>query len=174
MKSPTAFFEGWWLSVIVLIGWWSRSRISDESDDGRRLQGRFFSRLVHSIQYYTRSQRFFFLYFDTTGWFKRKTPNFFRRQCPRRFWEIDPEILHTCSMRPCRAINDFFFLFFRQIYIFFVCWGIFGSEGNPHFPRKQTNKTTHSLKAPQGHTKHVQNFRVYLSKTAWTFGVLCG
>ena len=47
-----------------------------------------------------------------TGWFKHKTPNSFRVQCPRRFWEMDPEILHTRLMCPCRAFTKGIFLFF--------------------------------------------------------------
>ena len=31
------------------------------------------------------------------GWFKHKTLNSFRCQCPRRFFAFDPEILHTYS-----------------------------------------------------------------------------
>ena len=31
-----------------------------------------------------------------TGWFKHKTQNSFRMQCPRRFLELDSEILHKC------------------------------------------------------------------------------
>ena len=38
-------------------------------------------------------------YFDAslgyTGWFKRKPRNSFRRLCPFRFWELDPEKLHV-------------------------------------------------------------------------------
>ena len=30
-------------------------------------------------------------------------------KCPRHFWEIDPEFLHTCLICPCRAFDVFFF-----------------------------------------------------------------
>ena len=40
-----------------------------------------------------------------------KPQNSFRCQCPRRFWEVDPEILHTCLVCPCRAFNECIFLF---------------------------------------------------------------
>ena len=49
-----------------------------------------------------------------TGWFKHKTSNSFRVQCPRRFWVITPEMLHSCFMCPCRGLlrMAFFFLSF--------------------------------------------------------------
>ena len=63
-----------------------------------------------------------------TGWFKHKTQNSFRCQCPRRFWELDPEFLHTCLVCPCRAFNEFSSSsFFRPIFGFLYFLGIFGS-----------------------------------------------
>ena len=41
----------------------------------------------------------------------------FRVQCPRRFSEIDPKILQTCLMCPCRAFYERVCLFFRS----FLC-----------------------------------------------------
>ena len=35
-----------------------------------------------------------------------------KSKCPRCFWEIDPEILHTRLMCPCRAFTKGIFLFF--------------------------------------------------------------
>ena len=66
----------------------------------------------------------------STGWFKHKTPNSFRVRCPRRFWEMDPEFMHTCLMCPCRAFYESFFFFFslfRQVFGFLIFFGIFGS-----------------------------------------------
>ena len=75
-----------------------------------------------------------------TGWFKRKTQNSFRCQCPRRFWELDPEILHVCLVCPCQACNGCFCFFsFRQILRFSFFRGIFVSEETPHFRRKKKN-----------------------------------
>ena len=40
-----------------------------------------------------------------------------KSKCPRRFLELDPQIMHTCLMCPCRASYEwvlFLFLFFRQ------------------------------------------------------------
>ena len=42
------------------------------------------------------------------GWFKLIAPNSFSVQCPRRFCELDPEMLHTCFTCPCRAVIVFF------------------------------------------------------------------
>ena len=76
-----------------------------------------------------------------TCWFKGITPNSFRVQRPRRFSEIDPEILHTCLMCPCRTFSEwgFLFLFFSARYLGFWVFGIFGSKGIPHFQREKNN-----------------------------------
>ena len=94
-----------------------------------------------------------------TGWFKHKIPNYFRVQCPRLFWEIGPEMLHTCSMCPCRAFHEwgsFVFLFFRQMFDFFYFWGYLGLKGS-HFSSeiKQKNKKKHAYKARQVNIEHV-------------------
>ena len=80
---------------------------------------------------------------------------------PRRFWELDPEILYTCSMCPCRAFYESFFF---QLFCFFSpkMWDIL----RPKYPQK-TKKTNiwrkkenenkkKSFKARQGHTKHMR------------------
>ena len=54
----------------------------------------------------------------TTGWFKHITPNYFRVQRSRRFWETDPEILHACLMCPCRALYKCLSFLFRQMFGF--------------------------------------------------------
>ena len=45
--------------------------------------------------------------YDAKPWFLHFTAR--KSKCPRRFWEIDPENLHTCSMCPCRAFYEWGF-----------------------------------------------------------------
>ena len=79
-------------------------------------------------------------------------------KCPRRFWELDPGILHACLMCPCRAFYECFF--FRRMW------------GPPRLQKTQKpkqKKNNHSLKARQGHIQHVCKIAgSWLSKTAWT------
>ena len=52
-----------------------------------------------------------------TDWSKHITPNFFRVQCPRRFWEIRPwSFVHVFNV-PLPSLLRFCF-FFRQIFGF--------------------------------------------------------
>ena len=37
------------------------------------------------------------------------TFNALQSKCPRRFWEMDPEVLHACLMCPCQALYECFF-----------------------------------------------------------------
>ena len=64
---------------------------------------------------------------------KHQTPNSFRDQCPRHFWDIDPEILHVFHVfdvpLPCLLRIDFCF-FFR--------WK-FGIPEDPFIPRGTLN-----------------------------------
>ena len=82
--------------------------------------------------------------------------NGLRVECPRRFWEIDPEILHTCSMCPCRAFYqwDLFSFFFASYLGFCIFWDIWVLR-DPVFPaKKKKNKNKKkSSKARQGHIK---------------------
>ena len=76
-----------------------------------------------------------------TGWFKHQTPSSFRCQCPRRFLELDPEILHTCLMCPCRALNECFFsVFFARYVGFCIFWDIWVLR-NPTFSAKKAKNT---------------------------------
>ena len=88
-----------------------------------------------------------------TGWFKHKTPNSFRRQCPRRFWELDPELLHTCLMCPCRAFNECFFfrffVFFTRCLGFCIFWRYLGFKG-PHIFAEKNKKTNNSIRKRLG------------------------
>ena len=82
-----------------------------------------------------------FVMMPDTGWFKHKPPNSFRRQCPRRFWVSDPEILHTCLMCPCRAFDECFsFLFFARYLIFCIFWKYLGLKGPHIYGRKRKKK----------------------------------
>ena len=48
-------------------------------------------------------------------------PNLPRVGRSRRFWEMDPDLLHTCSTRPCQPVTQHFFLppfLVRQIFRF--------------------------------------------------------
>ena len=46
-------------------------------------------------------------------WFLHLTAQ--KSKCPRRFWELDPAILHTYLMCPCRGFYEcVFLLFFRR------------------------------------------------------------
>ena len=78
------------------------------------------------------------------GWFKHKTPNSFRCQRPRRFWELDPEILHACLVYPCRAFNEwgFLVLVFSSDFWVLVNFGIFGSWRDPTFSAKKKKKNS--------------------------------
>ena len=67
----------------------------------------------------------------TTGWFKHKIPKSLTCQCPRHFWELDPEILRTCLRCPCRRVNDYLFNFSPDIWGFGFLGGYLGLNG-PH------------------------------------------
>ena len=76
-----------------------------------------------------------------TGWFKHKKPKSLQSSMPtRRFWEIDPEILHTCLICPCQACYEWgfrFFVFFRQIFGFFFFFLDIWVLRGPTFPAKK-------------------------------------
>ena len=90
---------------------------------------------------------------SVTGWFKHTTPNCFRRQCPRRFWELDPEILHVfwCAPAEPSRMGVFCFLFFRQTFGFCFCFWYLGLKETPHFRRKKNKKENNIRKRPAGH-----------------------
>ena len=56
-------------------------------------------------------------------------------KCPRRFWEIDPEILHTCSMCPCRAFYEWGF---RFLFFSLEMW----HHSRPKYSKKYKNPNT--------------------------------
>ena len=63
-----------------------------------------------------------------------------RAQCPRRFRGIDPEMLHTCLVGPCRGFYVFFVFFPPDIWVF-VFLGYSNLKGS-HIPRENRQ---HSL-----------------------------
>ena len=78
-----------------------------------------------------------------------------RSKRPGRFWDTDPEILHTFSACPCRGLTRVFFsfFFFDEQY-----WAKVG----PHFPknlswqksrRKQRTRQEHRVRPSQGHVE---------------------
>ena len=48
--------------------------------------------------------------YDAKPWFLHLIAQ--KSKCPRRFWELDPEFLHTCFMCPCRAYYECVFCSF--------------------------------------------------------------
>ena len=80
------------------------------------------------------------------GWFKHKTPNSFRCQRPRRFWELDPEILHVFSapLPSLERMEVFCFLFFSSdIWVCVFFWDIWVSR-DPTFSAEKTHTHTHT------------------------------
>ena len=69
--------------------------------------------------------------YDAKPWFLHFTAQ--KSKCPRRFWQIDPEKLHTCLMCPCRAFYECVFLFF------FFNWK-FGVPWDPDIAKKNKKK----------------------------------
>ena len=94
-------------------------------------------------------------------------------KCPRRCWEIDAEILHTCFTCPSRGLTPVFFFFF-----FFFIANIW-AKGGPLFQKiltdkktgaKKQNKNQQQVRSSQGHIENVfKNFTAWIKKTAWTF-----
>ena len=87
---------------------------------------------------------------------------------------MDPEILHTCFICPCRTGDEwgFLFVFFPpDICVFFFGYSdLKGSHVSGEKKKKQTEKKIVNG-SPGAYGTRVQKFRVYLSKTAWTFGL---
>ena len=61
-------------------------------------------------------------------------------------------------------------MFFARYSRFRILWDIWVKR-DPIFPAK---KQTIVNGSPEAYKTRVQKFRVYLSKTGWTFGPLCG
>ena len=91
-------------------------------------------------------------------------------KCPRRFWELDPGILHACLMCPCRA--------------FYECFFFSPNVGSPKTPKNTKTKTEKKQSFVEGsagaHSTRVQNCRVLTLKNGVDidrrlkeFGFLC-
>ena len=102
-------------------------------------------------------------------------------KCPRRFQEIDPEVMHTCLMCPCQSFYDCVFFFAGNV-------GSVKTEiskkirKQKYLAEKKTiakKRKKHSQKTRQGHIKHVRKISGSISQKRrghWTlkeFGVLC-
>ena len=87
------------------------------ADDGQ-IRTRYTTRTWYRLHRYSYFIHYIFIH---TVWFKHKTLSSLRCQCPRRFGEVDPEILYTV---PCRAFNERFSSFFFARYLGF-CTRIF-------------------------------------------------
>ena len=101
-------------------------------------------------------------------WFLHFTAQ--KPKCPRRFWEIDPEILHTCLV--C-TFYDFFFFFSR-----WKCGipqdPIFPKIQNPKYlAKKKEGKKIILKRLGRGCNKHVCNIQRRGHWTLKEFGVLC-
>ena len=81
---------------------------------------------------------------------------------------MDPEMLHTCSTCPSRGLTRVFFppfLFFAEKY-----WAkVVHISRNVSTDEKPSEKNKHRVGSSQEHIEDVQNFTVWIEKTAWTF-----
>ena len=110
-------------------------------------------------------------------WFLHVTAQ--KSKYPRRFWELDPEFLYTCLMCPCRAFYECFFCF---LFFFAENVGSLKTQISPKNTKTQISdgkSKNYSLKARQGHLKHVWKTPGSNSRKRrghWhlkEFGVLC-
>ena len=70
-------------------------------------------------------------------------------KCSRRFLELDPDCLHTCSMSPCRAVDILFYYFA----------GNFGSPKTQTSPKNKhlvENKIKHSVERLKASTTSME------------------
>ena len=80
-----------------------------------------------------------------------------KSKSPRRVWELDHEILHTCLMCSCRAFYDVFF-FNPAENVWSLKTRISQKNTKTQISDEKKQKTNYSLKTWQGHTKHVCKF----------------
>ena len=104
--------------------------------------------------------------FLTTGWFKLKDQNLFPDVCPRRFFNLDREVLHTSSMCRLRKILLSTFLFAWFVVSLDVLQNV--DHLRPMFSgEKRLNKITRTPDLGMGMKISFAKFRVNPSKTAW-------
>ena len=79
-------------------------------------------------------------------------------------FEIDPEILHTCSMCPCQAFHE------KKIAgnVRSLKTQLSQKKAKTQISGRKKKKCRKRLGRAGAHETRVQNFRAYLSKTAWT------
>ena len=102
------------------------------------------STLTPNIEYILKPSNY-----NAKTWFLHLTAQ--KSKCPRRFWELDPGILHVFNV-PLPSLSRMFFFFRRKC----------GVSSDTNIPRKNENrniwrkekKQKHPLQAWQGHTKH--------------------
>ena len=84
-----------------------------------------------------------------------------KSKCPRRFWEIDPIILHTFSTRPSPGLTSVF-VFFPRKYI----------KGGPHFPKNLNWRKPGKKRKTTGKvfpTAHRRRAKIHgIKKMMWT------
>ena len=88
----------------------------------------------------------------------------------RRFWEIDPEIVHTCLLFPYRTVDEFFF-FSPAVFFFFVFFWVFWFFGILHFLQKKNKNVRTGLGRGTFITCKISGC-IHLSRTAWTFRLM--
>ena len=96
------------------------------------------------------------------GWFKLFAPTSFRVRCPIRFSEVRRANLHVF---PCRTVFDYF-LFPAGYWGFCIFWDVWVLN-DPTFLAKKIIIAQDSAGATRA------KLQGHLSKTAWTFGLLC-
>ena len=82
-----------------------------------------------------------------TSRLKHKKPSSIGVQHPCRFWEVDADISHTCSMCSCRAFYEWAFsvcVFFFAIYLGFCIFGDIWVSRDPRYPAKIKKKSNKS------------------------------
>ena len=79
-------------------------------------------------------------------------------KCPRRFWDVDPEVVHTCSISPCQPVNEQFF--FRDDNL--GC--LEAQTSNTKYMAKHlANNKKNTLTGWQRLIQHVRNFSEIIS-----------
>ena len=96
-----------------------------------------------------------------------KSAKYIPRRMSTPFFESDREILHTSSMCRCEDLT------YCCIFLFFPCFFVSYDflENVDHLG--PTPNTFSEKKKRRSCRTRVRNVRVYLSKTAWTFELLC-
>ena len=109
-----------------------------------------------------------------TDWSKVIAPKFIQCAMSTPFLGDRPWYFARVSIYPRRTVKDFFCFLSHQTFVLSYFFGYLGLKGY-HSSGEKKKGSLDLLTVRQGQIKTcVQNFRVYLPKTAWTFGPLCG